>query len=552
MATIRPQWSAMASTRPTPPGPFVRLATRVASARLRLRPAMTGYRVDRDIAVTMRDGVDLLTDVYLPHVPHAEPAGTVLIRTPYGRTNLPAAVTAAVYAERGYQVVMQSVRGTFGSGGDFHPGYAESEDAADTLTWLRDQPWFRGRLFTVGSSYLGYTQWALLMDPPPELDTSVIGMAPHDFAESGWGTGAFALADFLTWSYQVATQEDGGTLRTVVRMVTMPRRLRRPLRIVPLRDAGAKILKDRAPWHESWLRTPDATDPYWRPARLGGALQRTRTPVLLVTGWQDVFLTQTLEQYRRLRDGDAGPALIVGPWTHGDGGGDVLRESLSWLADERFGGVRIFVTGDGWRDLPSWPPPAEQQQWYLSPRAALTPQPVDGQPARFVYDPADPTPTIGGRLLFAPRGYREDSALAARNDVITFTGAVLDRPMEVLGTPSVELVHRTDTGWCDVAVRISEVGADGRSRNVSDGYATRTPADGEMLRLDLDPIAHRFAAGSRIRLSIAGGSYPRFARNPGTGEPVWTASRLVPTTHEIGTRSRLTLPILNGHRVNGF
>jgi putative CocE/NonD family hydrolase len=315
---------------------------------------------------------------------------------------------------------------------------------------------------------------------------------------------------------------------------------------VPLRDAGRRILRDRVPWHESWLRTPDVTDPYWQPSRLDDALQRASSPVLLVTGWQDVFLPQTLEQYRRLVDRGAAPALIVGPWTHAEGGNDVVRESLKWLAGQRWSGARIFVAGAGWRELPEWPPVAEQAVWYLQPRAALAAQRPDGAAmlARFVFDPADPTPTIGGRLLFSPSGYREDSALAARADVVTFTSAALADPVEVLGTPRVELAHRTDTGWADVSVRISEVGPDGRSRNVSDGYLRRTPEQDPVLHLHLDPVAHRFAAGSRIRLSIAGGSHPRYARNHGTGESAWTATRMLPSTHEIGAGSRLVLPMV--------
>ena len=533
----------MASTVENRPGPIVRLFTRVTRSRLGLPRPATGYRVTHDLAAPMRDGVRLLADLYTPI---ANPCGTVLIRTPYGRSNLPATVTAGIYAERGYCVVMQSVRGTFGSEGHFEPGVTEAEDAADTVTWMREQPWFDGEFATVGASYLGFTQWALLADPPPELSTSVIAMAPHDFAESGWSTGAFALADFLTWSYQVARQEDGGTLRTIVRMTMAPRRMKRPLRTVPLSDAGAKMLKGRAPWHESWLRTPDLTDPYWRPSRLGHALQRVSTPVLLVTGWQDVFLTQTLDQYRQLADRGVEPALLIGPWSHGDGGGDVLRDSVRWLDGERRRGVRVHVTGGGgWRDLPAWPPPAAQRVLHLKPRARLDahPAPPGDTLARFVFDPEDPTPTVGGRLLFAPRGYRDDTALAARGDVVTFTAPALDEPLEVIGVPRIELAHRTDTGWADVWVRISEVDAAGRSRNVSDGYVSRAPGGEDVLWLDLDPIAHRFAAGARIRVSVAGGSHPRFARNPGTGESVWTASRLLRATHEIGPGSRLILPV---------
>lgn len=109
--------------------------------------------------------------------------------------------------------------------------------------------------------------------------------------------------------------------------------------------------------------------------------------------------------------------------------------------------------------------------------------------------------------------------------------------------PRIELAHSADTGWADVWVRVSELGADGRSRNVSDGYVSRAPGEARLLRLDLDPIAHRFRAGSRVRLAIAGGSHPRYARNPGTGQPVWSASRLLRSTHEIGTGSRLLLPV---------
>jgi uncharacterized protein len=537
----------MATTPETRPGPLVRLATRAVRRRLRLSRPTTDYRVIRDLTVPMRDGVRLFADLYAPA---AAPVGTVLMRTPYGRTNLPATVTAGVYAERGYRVVLQSVRGTFGSEGHFEPGTAEAEDAADTVAWMREQPWFDGEFATVGASYLGFTQWALLADPPAELSTSVIAMAPHDFAESGWSTGAFALSDFLTWSFQVARQEDGGTLRTVLRMTTVPWRMRRPLRTVPLSDAGTKMLKGRAPWHESWLRTPDVADPYWRPIRLGHALQRVSTPVLLVTGWQDVFLTQTLDQYRRLHERGVQPALMVGPWSHGDGGGDVLRESLIWLDGKRPSGVRVHVTGADagtgvWRELSAWPPPAEQRELYLQHRAALAenPPPAGTELARFVFDPADPTPTIGGRLLFAPRGYRDDTALAARNDVVTFTGPVLDEALEVIGVPRIELAHSADPGWADVWVRISEVDAEGRSRNVSDGYVSRTPGDTDLLLMDLDPIAHRFRAGARIRVSIAGGSHPRFARNPGTGESVWSATRLVRATHVIGPGSRLILPV---------
>ena len=94
----------------------------------------------------MRDGVELIADHYEPQT--SNPAGTLLVRGPYGRGWPFSALFAAVYASRGYHVVVQSVRGTFGSGGEFNPMVHEIADGADTAAWLRDQPWFTGSFAT--------------------------------------------------------------------------------------------------------------------------------------------------------------------------------------------------------------------------------------------------------------------------------------------------------------------------------------------------------------------------------------------------------------------
>ena len=86
----------------------------------------------------------------------------MLVRGPYGRGFPFGLMFARLYADRGYHVVVQSVRGTFGSTGDFEPMVHEAADGADTAAWLRQQSWFTGRFATIGVSYLGYTQWALL------------------------------------------------------------------------------------------------------------------------------------------------------------------------------------------------------------------------------------------------------------------------------------------------------------------------------------------------------------------------------------------------------
>jgi putative CocE/NonD family hydrolase len=232
----------------------------------------------------------------------------------------------------------------------------------------------------------------------------------------------------------------------------------------------------------------------------------------------------------------------------------IARETGDWLdthvgdrpAKPRSSRVRVFVRGEGWRELPDWPPATAERALYLQPGGGLAEtSPAAGSSASFRYDPAEPTPTIGGRLLSPDGGYRDDSALAVRRDVLSFTSDVLTEDLCVFGNPIAELAHCSDNPYVDVFVRISDVDAKGRSRNVSDAYRRLdgSARDGA-LTLELDAIAHRFRAGTRIRVLIAGGSHPRFARNLGTGEPTVTGSQLKPSVHQVHFGpSRVVLPV---------
>ena len=532
---------------PHPParrGVLERLGERAVSIRAGLPPATTSYQVVSDLPVPMRDGVTLLADHYAPTSPAI---GTLLLRGPYGRTAPPARVMAGVYARRGYHVAVVSSRGTYGSEGFFDPGHAEIPDGADTVAWLRAQPWFTGTFSTVGGSYLGYAQWAMLTDPPPDFDTAVITMGPHDLGRSAWSTGSFALGDFLAWADQIAGQTHGGWIRQLIRSTKAPRRLRPVEEALPLNRAALDVLGPEASWYESWLEHEGPDGEYWARLNLSKAFGELRRPLLLTGGWQDVFLEQTLQQYRALRARGADVAMVIGPWTHGEGGGAQIRESLNWLAGHRHPTpVRIFVTGaDEWRDLPDWPPTATDHVLHPTTGAGLAAVAPDPSTDRFTYDPADPTPSIGGRrLAVGAAGFRDDGVLASRPDVLAYTGAVLDRDLEVIGHPRVELDHATDLDWADLAVRISEVDSKGVSRNVADGYVRLGRDRPSSVHLELDGIAHRFAAGHRIRLTVAGGAFPRYARNLGTGDPAASGTAMTPCEHvlTLGAGTRLVLP----------
>ena len=525
---------------------------------LRLPAPTTDYVVGRGIPIPMRDGVLLRADHYAPVT--NRPAGTILVRGPYGRGFPFSFIYAQIYAARGYHVVLQSVRGTFGSGGTFVPMVHEADDAADTVVWLREQPWFTGTFATIGLSYLGYTQWALLADPPPELAAAVISVGPHDFHESSWGTGSFALNDFLGWSDMMGHQERSPMHRLAFQL-RAARRLAGAVHSVPLGSGGRALLGAHSPWYESWIEHPDVGDPFWEPMRMTHALDRCEVPVLLLSGWQDIFVDQTITQYRHLHRRGKDVAMTIGPWTHDQmvtkATGSAAAETLSWLGTHLGGHrppaprarpVRVYITGrdrPGWVELADWPPPTEERVFYPRAGGELGPGTAAAGTSTFRFDPADPTPTVGGRLLTRQSGYRDDTALARRSDVLSFTSPPLEDEICVCGHPVVELDYHSDNPHFDVFVRVSEVDPQGRSRNVSDGFRRFDTAPTGPIRLELDPIAHRFSPGSRIRLLVAGGCHPRFARNLGTGEPAVSGHRMMPSTHTMrhGESSRLTLPV---------
>jgi uncharacterized protein len=536
----------------------------------RLPPRRNKMTVDRGLEVPMRDGVILLADHYTPVTEMPRP--TVLMRGPYGR-GWEFSMLARPFAERGYHVLMQSTRGTFGSGGICAPGTGEAADGHDTVAWLRSQDWFNGRLVTVGASYLAFVQWALATEPPPELTAMAVYVSPHDLAGAGLGHGAFELFNLLTWSELLANQELIGAIRGMWRMYRADKRLAAALNLLPL-AATAEIVGPRAPWYSEWLGHPEAGDPYWTAYQATAALDQVTVPTLLVTGFHDFFIEQTLQQYQALHRRRVPAGLTVGPWSHLTLDiGVAIRETLDWLdafADgngaagaspgPRLQPVRVWTSGTRqWRELPEWPPAeAAPATWYLQAGGGLAAQPPDvpGGPAstRFRYDPADPTPSVGGRIMsMTTGGSRNNARLEARPDVVTFSTAPLQAPVQVGGAPSVRLYLNSDNAYCDIFARLCDVDERGVSRNVTDQIvrlkpALLTPGVAGEVTLQLTDISHVFGAGHRIRLAVSGGAHPRFARNLGTGENPATSTAMAPVTHQVlhtaDHPSALVLPVL--------
>jgi uncharacterized protein len=339
------------------------------------------------------------------------------------------------------------------------------------------------------------------------------------------------------------------------------RRTRSALYELPLADVAESVLNGKARWYGDWLLHEDPADKYWDPYRHELALSGSNVPILLVGGWYDIFLDQTMEQYRVLHRSGAEVALTVGPWTHldtiGKGSGLITRETLEWLDThlveqsqaKRQRPVRIFVTGvKQWRTYDEWPPAVGEEVYHLDQPAALRAIPGAGT-SQFTFDPADPTPAIGGRLFHPSQaGAKDNRSLESRSDVVTFTSLPAERDLVIVGASVLELDISVDNPNADVFARLCDVDGRGVSQNFADGIRrldSAVPAGQvQHLTLNLDPCAHRLPRGHRLRLLLSGGAHPRYARNLGTGEPLARGKNMKVSTHTVHhANSRVVLPI---------
>lgn len=503
------------------------------------RARTTDVVCERDLRIEMDDGAVLLADRWVAREARDQPQPTVLVRSCYGRRAFFGLLHGRLLAERGLQVVMQSVRGTFGSEGTFNPFY-ERADGLATLRWLRRQPWHAGPIGMTGESYLGLVQWAIAADAGDDLAALSIHGSASQFHGQSFPGGSMGLETSAQWLVMIALQERRpAPLPMLGRLWRLHSMLTAPL----LSDLDRRITGGEVAWFREALAARRREDDYWVERDFSAGVADVTARVQMVTGWYDSFLPWQLEDFAALQQADRPRQLIIGPWSHTGEGLTAagVREGLAWLRGSLLGDpgliqpatVRLFVTGEptggGWRDFERWPPTDEapRQLWVAGEGRLEWEPPTQGSGGSrcYRYDPADPTPSLGGPIMIT-KPIRDNRSLEARPDVLTFTTTPLEDVVEAIGPVRVQLWVRGSEPHFDLFARVCDVDPGGVSHNVCDALASvapdrfeRSEADGSWrVSFELWPIAHRFAAGHRIRLQVSSGAHPRYVRNPGTGE----------------------------------
>ena len=531
-------------------------------------------RVERDLAMQTRDGARLVADVYLPD--GGGPFPTLLYRVRGSKSSAFIAGTILlnpiVAAERGYAVCIQEVRGRGGSGGEWHPFVHEADDGVDTLEWLRTQTWCNGRVGSYGTAYTGIGALLLAATGHDMLDAIVAvvsGVSPHD----GWiyTGGGFELGWNNFWAHLTA----GSSVARLDADDATKGELNASLQAVMAQPWGSMLemplrhqpaLEQASPHYWTWLDHPTYDD-YWDALDVVARADQMRARVLSFTGWWDNFLGSHLALYRALAErspSGADQRMVIGPWDHftyvnvlpttagaknfgpvGVAGAGVTEPAAlawfdRWLRDKPESvdsrpGVRWFRSGSyEWTVDDAWPPRSATTPLYLTGGESLSMNLPGPGTTNYRYDPADPTPTLGGRVLMpsvSPAGVQDQTPNADRPDVATFVTEPLDAAVEIAGNIHADLWVSVDTIDADLSAVLVDVTPDGERWLVADGFLRlrhregfdRTyplePGETVEVTVDLWASAWTFEVGHRIGLHLASASFPRFDRNLNTGQP---------------------------------
>ena len=535
---------------------------------LGLSPATHDVAIDHKLTVTTPDGTKLATSHFSPRSAGMYP--TIVVRTPYGRKSLFSRYLGERFAERGYHVIVQDTRGRFGSSGEFEPFTYEAADGHATLEWIKKQAWADDNIAMWGPSYLGYVQWAVAVDNPPELKAIVPCNTTSEFYTVSRQT--FGFDGALRWLLITKVNSTSSFIKEMVAQFGTRKDeilLEKAAKHLPVSEADEIVVGKPIPFYRKWLEQGEATDPYWHNSDFSDKVSGVQAPAHFVSGWYDFMLRELLADYARLRAAGKNPYLTIGPWGHLSLGGlgEQIRQGNIWFEAQMKGdhtrlrqnAVRYFVTGaKEWRETPSWPPPAQTQTRFLHSQLRLdvAPPEPESPPDHYRYDPSNPTPSVGGAIFSTKAGPADNRAIEARPDVLCYTSAPLTGKLEIVGPVCLQLYVKSNLEHTDFFGRLCDVWPNGRSLNVCDGIVRLRPDDGKRqpdgsLCLDIDfaAVAHRFLPGHQLRLQVASAAHPRWNRNLGTGDSLVTATAMLTAEqtifHDAAHPSALSLPIVS-------
>jgi putative CocE/NonD family hydrolase len=571
------------------------MSLRVPALSLFVFPALFAaepIEVYSHVAIPMRDGVKLYADVYRPAKEGKYPV--LVIRTPYGVQREGVHQGCIRFAQNGYAVVNNDVRGRYESEGKWDPFRNEARDGYDVIEWAARQPWSTGKVATEGGSYLGHVQWAAASQNPPHLVAGMPMVAStsiyHNWAYLG---GAFRLSFNFGWGvvrmpFRIMYPQTWHTDKSVPEEW----RYENILKHVPLRNGDLESSNTEVTHYRDWIRH-QSYDSYWKEISDQERFSNIKVPMHTTGGWFDIFLQGTINGFTGMRkQGGSEKArreskMIVGAWGHGasrrfgarDFGPTANRElferQLQWYDHylkgvdngiDREPPVEIFFMGvDKWFKAQDWPLPGTRYtEFYLTAnRGIATQKPANDGSDQYTYDPRNPVPTLGGNNCCGTptvAGPQDQRPLEKRPDVLSYSSEALKSALAIAGPVKMKLWAATDGRDTDWMVKLIDVQPDGAAYNIAEGILRArfrngldkiellTPNQPYEFEVDLIGTANVFLPGHRIRVDITSSNFPQFDRNPNTGADLGASAELRAARQTIyfspQRPSRIVLPVV--------
>ncbi len=491
-------------------------------------------------SIPMKDGRKLAADVYIPSGMTSGPV--ILIQTPYNRVlyrfGLPLGIGNNINASN-YIIVVVDWRGFYGSK---KAGYIGSPDRGtdgySVVEWISSQAWSNGKVGTWGPSALGKVQFQTAMKNPPHLTCICPLVAGPQFNYDEYFPNGALRTEYVE-------QLDGLGFGLTSTLMAHP------------------YYDNTWSFSEKLNFYPDSI----------------RVPAFMIGGWYDHNIEVMIPFFSALQTNSplnvrGKHKLLMGPWVHGGHGtaqvGSSIQGQLNYpnsanvndSMSMRFfdyhlrnignswdneAAISYYQMGENaWKTSSSWPPAGSRNVlFYLHGNGMLSHAKPSANPdsLNYKYDPASPSPTVGGPTLRADldQGPYDQSVLVeGRNDLLVFTTPALTEDAVLKGRVLVHLMVSSDRIDTDLAVRLTDVYPDGRSMLVNDGIMRmrfrngKTMAQTSMMTpgklydciIELPNTSMTFLAGHKIRLDVSSSNYPRFNRNMNTGAAMYPGNSL--------------------------
>jgi len=494
-------------------------------------------RVKEHVWIPLSDGTHLAAKIWIPEPAEKNPAPAILEFIPYRKRDFEAvgdAINHGYFAGYGYACLRVDLRGAGDSEGVLKDEYLrqEQEDGLEVLSWIANQPWCNGSIGMMGISWGGFNSLQIAALQPPELKAIITVCSTDDrYADDVHYMGGCLLGDNLSWASTMFAYNSCPPDPTLVG------------------DKWKEMWFDRLEGSGLWLKTwleHQHRDDYWKHGSVCEDFSNIQCPVMAVSGWADGYTNAVFRLLSGLQVPRKG---LIGPWSHkyphfGIPGPAIgfLQESLRWwnqwlkgtdtgIMEEPM--LRVWMQDSvppsplykerpgRWVAEQAWPSDNIQiQNFHLHPGHELLKDAPTQNETLPIQSPLSVGLFAGKWCSYAappdlPNDQREEDGGA-----LIFETPPLEKPIEIMGSPVLNLEFSSNEPVAMVAVRLSDVAGDDKATRVTYGLLNLChreshespeqikPGRTYNVQVSLNHIAQSFPAGNRLRLSISTSYWP--------------------------------------------